>query len=72
MTKPAAIREADIARAARVAKRKNVSIEIAAGGQVIRIEIAEATGHNEREAERIIRAHYLAGDAVIRKMERKG
>lgn len=37
MTKPAAIREADIARAARVAKRENVAIEISAGGHVVRI-----------------------------------
>jgi integrase len=32
-------------------------------------EIAEASGHAENEAERIIRAHYLAGDAVIEKLE---
>ena len=32
-------------------------------------EIAEASGHTEEEAERIIRAHYLAGDSVIEKLE---
>jgi integrase len=32
-------------------------------------EIAEASGHAEKEAERIIRQHYLAGDAVIEKLE---
>jgi integrase len=32
-------------------------------------EIAEVTGHSEREAEAIIRKHYLAGDAVIHRLE---
>jgi integrase len=32
-------------------------------------EIAEASGHSEKEAERIIRTHYLAGDTVIEKLE---
>lgn len=32
-------------------------------------EIAEITGHSERDAEAIIRKHYLAGDAVIEKLE---
>lgn len=32
-------------------------------------EIAEITGHSERDAEAIIRKHYLAGDAVIARME---
>ncbi|WP_158259886.1 tyrosine-type recombinase/integrase [Phyllobacterium phragmitis] len=34
-------------------------------------EIAEASGHSETEAERIIRAHYLAGDTVISKLEKR-
>jgi integrase len=32
-------------------------------------EIAEITGHSERDAETIIRKHYLAGDAVIERLE---
>lgn len=32
-------------------------------------EIAEVTGHSERDAEAIIRKHYLAGDAVIQRLE---
>lgn len=32
-------------------------------------EIAEVTGHSEREAESIIRKHYLAGDAAVTKLE---
>lgn len=32
-------------------------------------EIAEVTGHSERDAEAIIRKHYLAGDAVIHRLE---
>lgn len=32
-------------------------------------EIAEASGHAEAEAERIIRGHYLAGDTVIERIE---
>ncbi len=32
-------------------------------------DIAEVTGHSERDAEVIIRKHYLAGDAVIERME---
>lgn len=32
-------------------------------------EIAEISGHSERDAEAIIRKHYLAGDAVIEMME---
>lgn len=34
-------------------------------------EIAEVTGHSERDAETIIRKHYLAGDAAITKLERR-
>lgn len=32
-------------------------------------EIAEVTGHSERDAEAIIRKHYLAGDAVVTRLE---
>lgn len=32
-------------------------------------EVAEITGHSERDAEAIIRKHYLAGDAVIERIE---
>lgn len=32
-------------------------------------DIAEITGHSERDAEAIIRKHYLAGDAAIERME---
>jgi integrase len=32
-------------------------------------EIAEVSGHSERDAEAIIRKHYLAGDAVIERLE---
>lgn len=32
-------------------------------------EIAEVTGHSERDAESIIRKHYLAGDAAVTKLE---
>lgn len=32
-------------------------------------EIAEISGHSERDAETIIRKHYLAGESVIEKME---
>jgi integrase len=32
-------------------------------------EIAEITGHSERDAEAIIRKHYLAGDSVIERLE---
>lgn len=32
-------------------------------------EIAEVTGHSERDAEAIIRKHYLAGDSVIERLE---
>ena len=35
-------------------------------------EIAEVTGHSERDAEAIIRKHYLAGDSAIDRMEEKG
>lgn len=37
-------------------------------------EIAEASGHDEKECERVIRQHYLAGGAenVIQKLERSG
>lgn len=34
-------------------------------------EIAEVTGHSERDAEAIIRKHYLAGDAAVTKLERR-
>lgn len=34
-------------------------------------EIAEVTGHSERDAESIIRKHYLAGDAAVTKLERR-
>lgn len=34
-------------------------------------EIAEVTGHTERDAEAIIRKHYLAGDSVIERLETK-
>lgn len=37
-------------------------------GATIR-EIAEVTRHSEREAERIIRLHYLAGDAAVERIE---
>jgi integrase len=33
-------------------------------------EIAEITGHSERDAEAIIRKHYLAGDSVIERIEK--
>lgn len=32
-------------------------------------DIAEVTGHSERDAEAIIRKHYLAGDSVIERLE---
>ncbi|WP_127142871.1 tyrosine-type recombinase/integrase [Pelagibacterium montanilacus] len=32
-------------------------------------EIAEVTGHSERDAEAIIRKHYLAGDGAVTKLE---
>lgn len=32
-------------------------------------EIAEITGHSERDAEAIIRKHYLAGDSAVTKLE---
>jgi len=37
-------------------------------------EIAEASGHDEKECERVIRQHYLANgaDAVIQKLESAG
>lgn len=34
-------------------------------------EIAEITGHSERDAEAIIRKHYLAGDAAIVRLEQR-
>lgn len=34
-------------------------------------EIAEVTGHSERDAESIIRKHYLAGDSAVLKLERR-
>ena len=34
-------------------------------------EVAEVTGHSERDAEAIIRRHYLAGDAAVTKLERR-
>lgn len=32
-------------------------------------EIAEVTGHSERDAEAIIRKHYLAGDSAVTRLE---
>lgn len=32
-------------------------------------EISEVSGHSERDADRIIRKHYLAGDAAVTKLE---
>lgn len=34
-------------------------------------EIAEVTGHSERDAERIIRKHYLQSDSAVTKLERR-
>jgi len=32
-------------------------------------EISEVSGHAERDVERVIRQHYLAGDSVIERIE---
>lgn len=34
-------------------------------------EIAEVSGHSEKDAEAIIRKHYLAGDSAVTKLERR-
>lgn len=34
-------------------------------------EIAEVTGHSEKDAEAIIRKHYLAGDSAVSKLEQR-